>query len=215
MLLSSMSARAAPVSSRAVAAAAACAFTLSVLPFVARYLLRDKSWLGRNRGGAPPYSRPLLSVWREKLKVISRQLMKFINFRFFTHSTHEKGTVRCIRPSASRGIARGVLGAIGNTPLIRIRSLSEETACAILAKAEFLNPGGSVKDRVALQMVEEVRHGRGGTEMCDVATRACTFMHLLSCDACLHVLSRFRATSRSCATSRKHWTFSPHPPLQQ
>ncbi|RHY33047.1 hypothetical protein DYB32_001932 [Aphanomyces invadans] len=44
---------------------------------------------------------------------------------------------------------------IGNTPLIRIGSLSEATGCNILAKAEFLNPGGSVKDRAALFVVEE------------------------------------------------------------
>lgn len=49
----------------------------------------------------------------------------------------------------------GVLGAIGNTPLIRIASLSEATGCEILGKAEFLNPGGSVKDRIALQIVQE------------------------------------------------------------
>jgi len=48
-----------------------------------------------------------------------------------------------------------VLDAIGNTPLIRINSLSDATGCEILGKAEFLNPGGSVKDRVALQIVTE------------------------------------------------------------
>ncbi|PIA25620.1 hypothetical protein AQUCO_11000028v1 [Aquilegia coerulea] len=49
----------------------------------------------------------------------------------------------------------GVIGAIGNTPLIRINSLSEATGCEIFAKAEFLNPGGSVKDRVAVKIIEE------------------------------------------------------------
>ncbi|KAK6934592.1 Pyridoxal-phosphate dependent enzyme [Dillenia turbinata] len=49
----------------------------------------------------------------------------------------------------------GLVGAIGNTPLIRINSLSEATGCEILGKAEFLNPGGSVKDRVAVQIIEE------------------------------------------------------------
>ncbi|KAL4566906.1 hypothetical protein LXL04_031032 [Taraxacum kok-saghyz] len=49
----------------------------------------------------------------------------------------------------------GVVGAIGNTPLIRITSLSDATGCEILAKAEFLNPGGSVKDRVAVKIIEE------------------------------------------------------------
>ncbi|XP_020530398.1 cysteine synthase 2 isoform X3 [Amborella trichopoda] len=49
----------------------------------------------------------------------------------------------------------GLIGAIGNTPLILIKSLSEATGCKILAKAEFLNPGGSVKDRVAVKIIEE------------------------------------------------------------
>lgn len=44
--------------------------------------------------------------------------------------------------------------AIGNTPLIRLNKLSEETGCEILGKAEFMNPGGSVKDRAALYVVE-------------------------------------------------------------
>ncbi|GAA5911890.1 hypothetical protein JCM6882_005232 [Rhodosporidiobolus microsporus] len=47
----------------------------------------------------------------------------------------------------------GFVGAIGNTPLIRINSLSDETGCEILGKAEFMNPGGSVKDRAALGLV--------------------------------------------------------------
>jgi cysteine synthase A len=51
-------------------------------------------------------------------------------------------------------IFNGLTGSIGNTPLIRIDSLSEETGCEILGKAEFMNPGGSVKDRAALWMIE-------------------------------------------------------------
>ena len=47
----------------------------------------------------------------------------------------------------------GFIGAVGNTPLIRLRSLSEETGCEILGKAEFMNPGGSVKDRAAKWIV--------------------------------------------------------------
>eukprot|EP00803_Ostreobium_quekettii_P000823 evm.model.scf_36.1 EVM.evm.TU.scf_36.1 scf_36:867-4320(-) len=62
---------------------------------------------------------------------------------------------RCWHAAKCKAIADGVLGAIGGTPLIRIKSLSEATGCEILAKAEFLNPGGSVKDRVARQMVLE------------------------------------------------------------
>jgi hypothetical protein len=48
-------------------------------------------------------------------------------------------------------ISNGVLGLIGNTPLVRIASLSDALGCDILGKAEWLNPGGSVKDRVALK----------------------------------------------------------------
>jgi cysteine synthase A len=47
----------------------------------------------------------------------------------------------------------GLIGAIGNTPLIRLRGPSELTGCEILGKAEFLNPGGSVKDRAGLYLI--------------------------------------------------------------
>jgi cysteine synthase A len=50
-------------------------------------------------------------------------------------------------------IRDGLVGAIGNTPLIRLRGPSELTGCEILGKAEFLNPGGSVKDRAALAII--------------------------------------------------------------
>ena len=48
---------------------------------------------------------------------------------------------------------KGLTGSIGNTPLIKIESLSAKTGCEILGKAEFMNPGGSVKDRAALWMI--------------------------------------------------------------
>src|SRR5436190_7297537 len=52
-------------------------------------------------------------------------------------------------------IARRVIDAIGNTPLIRLNRASEMTGCEILAKAEFMNPGQSVKDRAALWIVRD------------------------------------------------------------
>ncbi len=52
-------------------------------------------------------------------------------------------------------IRDGFLDAIGNTPLIRLRKASELTGCTILGKAEFLNPGGSVKDRAALFIIQD------------------------------------------------------------
>lgn len=52
-------------------------------------------------------------------------------------------------------IKKGFLEAVGNTPLIRLNSFSDETGCEILGKAEFLNPGGSVKDRAALYIIKD------------------------------------------------------------
>src|SRR3546814_6776667 len=52
-------------------------------------------------------------------------------------------------------VSDGFVGAIGNTPLIRLRKLSEETGCEILGKAEFQNPGGSVKDRAAWAIIKD------------------------------------------------------------
>ncbi|MBT4934795.1 MAG: cysteine synthase A [Rhodospirillaceae bacterium] len=52
-------------------------------------------------------------------------------------------------------IREGFIGAIGNTPLIRLKGPSEATGCEILGKAEYANPGGSVKDRAALYIVRD------------------------------------------------------------
>ena len=52
-------------------------------------------------------------------------------------------------------IRSGFSGTVGDTPLIRLQSLSAETGCNILGKAEFLNPGGSVKDRAALYIIRD------------------------------------------------------------
>ncbi len=62
-------------------------------------------------------------------------------------------------------IHNSIITAIGNTPLIRLNKVSEETGCEILGKAEFLNPGQSVKDRAALSIIRtaeeagDIRHG--------------------------------------------------------
>ncbi|PSN15495.1 cysteine synthase A [filamentous cyanobacterium CCT1] len=52
-------------------------------------------------------------------------------------------------------IKNGFVATVGNTPLIRLPSVSEATGCDILGKAEFLNPGGSVKDRAALYIIKD------------------------------------------------------------
>jgi len=63
-------------------------------------------------------------------------------------------------------IRDGFIGSIGNTPLIKLRRASEETGCTVLGKAEFLNPGGSVKDRAALAIIKDAEErgelGPGG-----------------------------------------------------
>jgi cysteine synthase A len=60
-------------------------------------------------------------------------------------------------------VRNGVIEAIGNTPLIKLQRVSEATGCAILGKAEFMNPGQSVKDRAALFIIEEaVKKGQLG-----------------------------------------------------
>jgi len=53
----------------------------------------------------------------------------------------------------SRAVRDGFVGSVGDTPLIRLHRLCEETGCEILGKAEFMNPGGSVKDRAAKWIV--------------------------------------------------------------
>ena len=63
--------------------------------------------------------------------------------------------VPCPRPVSVCLVLSGLLDCIGNTPLVRLKKVSKETGCTILAKAEFLNPGGSVKDRIARFIVEQ------------------------------------------------------------
>jgi len=62
-----------------------------------------------------------------------------------SEATLEAGEISAMRD--------GFVGSVGNTPLIRLRRLSEETGCEVLGKAEFMNPGGSVKDRAARGIV--------------------------------------------------------------
>ncbi len=71
------------------------------------------------------------------------------------------------RMTVAPPVADDLAAAIGNTPLIRLHRASEATRCTILAKAEFMNPGGSVKDRAALAIILDAeKHGvlkPGGT----------------------------------------------------
>lgn len=86
------------------------------------------------------------------------QLIKWIRKPKHRHLTNEGGNQLVhlnTKHQSSSSTGSGLPSLIGNTPLIRIPTLSEATGCEILAKAEFLNPGGSVKDRVALKIIQE------------------------------------------------------------
>lgn len=63
--------------------------------------------------------------------------------------------VHCPRPVPICRETSGLLDGIGNTPMIRLRRASETTGCTVLAKCEFMNPGGSLKDRIAKHIVEQ------------------------------------------------------------
>ncbi|GER32449.1 cysteine synthase [Striga asiatica] len=71
------------------------------------------------------------------------------------YTTNKSRSKSSTRKGTLKNPKSGLVAAIGNTPLIRINSLSDVTGCEILGKAEFLNPGGSVKDRVAVKIIEE------------------------------------------------------------
>ena len=55
----------------------------------------------------------------------------------------------------AKNVHDNILGAIGNTPMIKLNKIVEDFPCDVYAKVEYFNPGHSVKDRMALQMVED------------------------------------------------------------
>src|SRR3546814_95185 len=97
--------------------------------------------------------------------------MTFIYLSLFFFSSRRRhtrcalvtGVQTCALPiwRPEMDVRNGFVGSIGDTPLIKLRAASERTGCTILGKAEFLNPGGSVKDRAALAIIEDAeRNGR-------------------------------------------------------
>ena len=95
---------------------------------------------------------------RNALRVASRPAFSHQAFRSASSlaATAESMNPHGIEISKAQRVAQdGFVSAIGNTPLIRLKTLSEETGCEILGKAEFQNPGGSVKDRAALYVVQD------------------------------------------------------------
>ncbi len=88
-----------------------------------------------------------------------------LRVKSFAGRANEREQRLSVEPS--RSVNDGLVETIGNTPLIRLRGVSEATGCEILGKAEFLNPGQSVKDRAALYIIRDAeRRGElrpGGT----------------------------------------------------
>ncbi|KAI6021554.1 hypothetical protein PISMIDRAFT_643804 [Pisolithus microcarpus 441] len=101
------------------------------------------------------------------LSVTSTSLVGYIQE---CRSKERKSSTRLAEVDKCSEILDGVTGLIGNTPLVRINSLSDALGVEILGKAEFLNPGGSVKDRVALRMIQDaerqgILHPRTGSRI--------------------------------------------------
>ena len=67
----------------------------------------------------------------------------------------QSNIVACPREIPTCLVSSGILDSIGNTPLIRLRAASAKTNCDIYAKAEHMNPGGSIKDRIARHIILE------------------------------------------------------------
>ena len=75
--------------------------------------------------------------------------------------TDARGCVWCVGMDPASPIKESILGAVGDTPLVRLSRLGADLTPALVAKLEALNPGGSIKDRVALALIEAAeRDGR-------------------------------------------------------
>src|SRR5918912_4006077 len=101
--------------------------------------------------------RSTLPRWRV---MVSRSFPCSIKFRILS-AGNASNRVEIAKPGADmQNIRQDVVDAIGHTPLIKLRNASEATGCTILGKAEFMNPGQSVKDRAALFIIQDaVRRG--------------------------------------------------------
>ncbi|KAG6552931.1 hypothetical protein Mapa_005587 [Marchantia paleacea] len=79
----------------------------------------------------------------------SRRHARYVS-RVRTKATSVRSSLGNVAP-----VRRGFIDSVGNTPLIRLNKVSQETGCEVYGKAEFLNPGGSVKDRAALYIIKD------------------------------------------------------------
>ncbi|KAJ2155907.1 Cysteine synthase 2 [Coemansia sp. RSA 552] len=92
---------------------------------------------------------------RAHICVAATVVSAVVGYQIWRRLGSSKAEAECSSSNRLDTVAHGVGGLIGNTPLMRINSLSDATGCEILGKAEFLNPGGSSKDRIALYLIEQ------------------------------------------------------------
>jgi cysteine synthase A len=95
-----------------------------------------------------------LIVVKESIQLRTEENL-FISVARYSKSTPISASQDLFMSVSPSSVASSVIDAIGRTPLIELRAASRATGCRILGKAEFMNPGGSVKDRAALYIVKD------------------------------------------------------------
>src|SRR5712691_9668243 len=90
-----------------------------------------------------------------RLQIYSKKVPKQLRSALSAPGRSSRVRLALIRVISIMQICNGIVEAIGNTPLIKLVRASEATGCTILGKAEFMNPGQSVKDRAARQIILE------------------------------------------------------------
>jgi len=95
-----------------------------------------------------------LIVVKESIQLRTKENL-FISVARYSKSTPISASQDLFMSVSPSPVASSVIDAIGRTPLIELRAASRATGCRILGKAEFMNPGGSVKDRAALYIVKD------------------------------------------------------------
>ncbi len=93
-------------------------------------------------------------VVKESIRLRTEENL-FISVARYSKSTPISASQDLFMSVSPSPVASSVIDAIGRTPLIELRAASRATGCRILGKAEFMNPGGSVKDRAALYIVKD------------------------------------------------------------
>ena len=120
---------------------------------------RPTRWLERNEvdNAVGVIALQWLALHRDEV----RKRWRLIAMRFALSRSVSPGASAGTESESDMNVRSGFIDSIGNTPLIKLKAASAATGCEIYGKAEFLNPGGSVKDRAALAIIEDAeKHGK-------------------------------------------------------